>query len=74
MPKIVNHKKELSNELYMLLCTAYGNDWESVKKYTNINGWCRLESTKFPHINKQHNRIKYWWWRPKTLDGFIGCA
>lgn len=74
MAKLVNHKKELSNELYTLLCTAYGEEWDNVKKYTNKNGWCRLESAKFPNIDKQHNRIKAWWWRPKTLDGFIGCA
>ncbi len=69
----INHKKKLSNELYTLLCAAYGVEWDNVKKYTNQNGWCRLEAEKFPFIEKEYNRIKNWWWRPKTLKGFIGC-
>tara|TARA_R110002167_G_scaffold350713_1_gene562992 strand:+ start:381 stop:605 length:225 start_codon:yes stop_codon:yes gene_type:complete len=73
MSKLINHKKLLKKEHYSLLRIAYGDEWESVKNHTNQNGWCRLESTTFTSIDKQYNRIKSWWWRPKALDGFIGC-
>jgi hypothetical protein len=74
MAKRINFKKKLSNELYNLLCTAYGDDFSKVEKYLNASGWCRLEHSDFPHINKDFGSIKTWWWRPTALRGFIGCA
>lgn len=74
MAKKIDFKKELSNELYTLLCTAYGDVWQEVQKYTNLNGWCRLDAEKYPNIKKEHNRHKPYWWRPVELKGFIGCA
>ncbi len=53
-----------------LLCGVYGNVWQDVKKYTNINGWCRLKADDYPNIEKEFNRHKPYWWRPVELIGF----
>ena len=73
MPKKTNLKKQLSNELYAVLCAAYGDDFSKVEKFININGWCRLEHREFPHIKKDFGTFKNWWWRPTALRGFNGC-
>lgn len=55
-----------------VLAEAYSDNWAKVKKYVNKNGWCRLNHSLFPNIEKEFNRHKPYWWRPKSLSGFLG--
>ena len=55
-----------------VLAEAYSDNWTKVKKYVNKNGWCRIDHSLFPNIEKEFNRHKPYWWRPKSLNGFLG--
>jgi len=72
--KKINFKEILNTKDYNLLIEAYGKDFSKVEKYLNSSGWCRLDSKEFPHIDKDFGNLKNWWWRPKSLRGFKGCA
>lgn len=49
--------------------------WDKVKKYTNNNGWCRVDHNEYPNIKKEFGSLKIHWWRPIELKGRIyNCA
>jgi hypothetical protein len=61
-----------TDQQMIVLISAYGEEYNKLKKFINYNGWCRVDHNLYKDIDKEFCRTKPAWWRPVKLKGFLG--